>query len=72
MPIYEYHCNRCGKIFEHLIFSTDEVEILTCPSCGQDDTCRLMSTFCCGSSESSGQGAAGPSSSCSPSSGGFS
>ena len=72
MPIYEYQCNQCGKVFEQLVFSSDEIDVCSCPSCGQDDTCRLMSSFCCGASDSSGQTGAGLSSSCSPSSGGFS
>jgi len=72
MPIYEYQCNQCGKIFEQLVFSFDEVETYCCPSCGEGDTCKVMSSFCCGSSESSGLSGQGLSSSCSPSSSGCS
>jgi putative FmdB family regulatory protein len=72
MPIYEFKCNKCEKIFEQLIFSSDEEEKLACPSCGQSDTSRLMSSFSSGS-PSSGKGlSSGFSSSCAPSSGGFS
>ena len=52
MPIYEYKCNQCGNVFEQLVFSCDEVNTYCCPSCGKDDTCKLMSSFCCGSSDS--------------------
>jgi putative FmdB family regulatory protein len=73
MPIYEFKCNKCEKIFEQLIFSSDEEENLACPSCGQRGVAsRLMSSFSSGS-PSSGKGlSSGLSSSCAPSSGGFS
>lgn len=72
MPIYEFKCNKCEKIFEQLIFSSDEEEKLACPLCGERDTCRLMSSFSSGS-PSSGKGLnSGLSSSCATSSGGFS
>jgi len=72
MPIYEFKCNKCGNTFEQLIFSSDEEEKLACPSCGQIDVARLMSSFSSGSS-SSGKGlSSGLSSSCAPSLGGFS
>jgi len=72
MPIYEFKCKKCGKNFEQLIFSSDEEEKLACPSCGQSDTSRLMSSFSSGSSSSSKGLSSGLSSSCSSSSGGFS
>lgn len=72
MPLYEFRCNKCGNVFEQLIFSSDEEEKLACPLCGERDTCRLMSLFSSGSS-SSGKGlSSGLSSSCASSSGGFS
>ncbi|MBW1858194.1 MAG: zinc ribbon domain-containing protein [Deltaproteobacteria bacterium] len=67
MPIYEFKCNKCEKIFEQLIFSSDEEEKLACPSCGKRNTSRLMSSFSSGTVSSSGLA-----SSCAPSSGGFS
>jgi putative FmdB family regulatory protein len=68
MPIYEFQCNKCGKTFEQLVFPSDPQEGYECPSCGVSDTCRLLSSFSCSSSSSSG----GMSSeSCSPQ-GGFS
>jgi len=68
MPIYEFKCNKCEKIFEQLIFSSDEEENLACPSCGQRGVAsRLMSSFSSGTMSSSGLA-----SSCAPSSGGFS
>ncbi len=42
MPIFEFHCQNCGKEFEHLVFRTDEV--VKCPECGQESVNKLMST----------------------------
>ena len=70
MPIYEFQCKKCGNTFEQLIFPSDPDDIAVCPTCGENDTCRLMSSFSCGSSES-GEGASSSSHSCA-SHGGFS
>jgi putative FmdB family regulatory protein len=41
MPIFEFHCNDCGKDFEKLVFGGDpEVE---CPECKKNNCGRLMS-----------------------------
>ena len=72
MPIYEFKCNRCGNIFEQLVFSSDGEDKPICPCCGEGDTCRLMSSFSCGSTSSSRNLDSGLSSACSPSPGGFS
>ena len=43
MPIYEYHCPRCGRDFEKLVFSrTAPVE---CPSCHNPEVEKKFSTF---------------------------
>ncbi len=43
MPIYEYACDPCGKVFEQLILrKSDEAEI-ECPSCGSRTVSRVMS-----------------------------
>lgn len=72
MPIYEYRCNQCGNVFEQLVLSCNEIETYCCPACGDNDTCKLMSSFCCGSSDSPQKVSGGMSSSCSSPSGGFS
>ncbi|MCJ7595247.1 MAG: zinc ribbon domain-containing protein [Desulfobacterales bacterium] len=68
MPIYEFKCNKCGKIFEQLVFASDGEEGILCPSCGKTDTCRLLSSFSCGSSIAGSVSSSG----CAPSTGGFS
>ena len=41
MPIYEFHCERCGGRFERLVDrGTDSVE---CPECGAGRTERVLS-----------------------------
>ncbi|UCG70162.1 MAG: zinc ribbon domain-containing protein [Thermoplasmata archaeon] len=71
MPIYEYKCSKCGCAFEKLVFNSDQGEGLECPNCGNQETCRLMSSFSCGSSSGGGDLGVGASPSCG-SSGGFS
>ncbi|NNF99567.1 MAG: zinc ribbon domain-containing protein [Desulfobacteraceae bacterium] len=51
MPIYEYHCEECGKDFEYLVFGSDCPE---CPECEGKKVCRLMSA--CGFISKSGSG----------------
>ena len=40
MPIYEYHCNKCGEDFECLIMGKSEPE---CTACNSRKVVRLMS-----------------------------
>ena len=34
MPIYEYACGKCGKLFEELVFSAADEAGVACPACG--------------------------------------
>lgn len=43
MPIYEYHCDGCGKDFEVLVFNSSEK--IQCPDCGSKKVKRLLSGF---------------------------
>ncbi len=40
MPIYEYHCKKCNKIFETLIMGDESPK---CPECNTEEVSRLMS-----------------------------
>lgn len=51
MPIYEYTCNDCNKVFEELV-STDPGNPLPCPDCSSKNTKKLMSTVGISSSSS--------------------
>ncbi|MFW5713433.1 MAG: FmdB family zinc ribbon protein [Brevefilum sp.] len=57
MPIYEYHCNDCGKEFEKLMgFSDPRVNAPECPDCQSGNTHKRLSTvasFTRGNSQSS-------------------
>jgi len=41
MPIYEYHCEKCGEDFEYLVIGKTDPE---CTSCSSRKITRLMST----------------------------
>lgn len=69
MPIYEFQCNKCGNTFEQLVLHSDREDDFICPSCGEGDICRLLSSFSCGSSDVAGELGSAPSSGCSPSRG---
>ncbi|CAO0821257.1 Zinc ribbon domain-containing protein [Desulfarculales bacterium] len=55
MPIYEYLCNKCGKSFEHLQFSSDSSDV-ACPHCQSGDISRLISCFATGGGQTSPSG----------------
>ena len=44
MPIYEYHCEKCGHEFEELVFGN---QTPACPKCGAAKPQKLMSRPCC-------------------------
>ncbi len=41
MPIFEYHCTKCDKDFEVLVFGNQKV---TCPHCNGKKIKKLLST----------------------------
>ena len=40
MPIFEYHCSKCDKNFEMLVFGSDKV---SCPHCKGEKVKKLLS-----------------------------
>jgi putative FmdB family regulatory protein len=59
MPVYEYRCVRCERCFETLgTIATRDAEV-SCPSCGQADARRLISTFASISPDGAGVDAGG-------------
>ena len=53
MPIYEYRCQNCGKIFEKFRKMSDSDAGVQCPYCLAEEVERLLSAFAtsgCGSS----------------------
>lgn len=51
MPIYEFHCEACGKDSEVLLPSTDW-QGTTCPQCGSPKLTKKLSVFASGSADS--------------------
>ncbi|MGB9879503.1 MAG: FmdB family zinc ribbon protein [Anaerolineae bacterium] len=43
MPVFEFKCKDCGRVFETLVRSTDEET--SCPACGSKSLARLLSRF---------------------------
>jgi putative FmdB family regulatory protein len=44
MPIYEFHCEKCGKDSE-LLVRTSDWENSECPHCGSKKLAKKFSTF---------------------------
>lgn len=42
MPIYEYRCNSCRKVYDELVLAGREKEI-RCPECRSADKSKLVS-----------------------------
>lgn len=45
MPIFEFKCNRCGKVFESLCFRSSGEDKGPCPSCGSEESEKVLSRF---------------------------
>jgi putative FmdB family regulatory protein len=45
MPLYEYQCKKCEKMFEILLSFRELDDPVKCPDCGSEETDRLLSTF---------------------------
>jgi putative FmdB family regulatory protein len=44
VPIFEYHCQSCGKVFERFTQRTS-TEPPACPACGKPEVERVLSAF---------------------------
>lgn len=53
MPVYEFHCNSCRRVFSVLVRSFSADVVAVCPRCGAQDARRLISRFSVGHSEDS-------------------
>ncbi len=64
MPIYEYECKKCGKIFEVYQRLSEKGDDIKCPVCGTEKPVKRVSSFSsCGSGGfASGYGFSGSSS----------
>ena len=57
MPIYEYRCQSCGKVYEQIRRASEADRDLECPECQSKRIERLISSFASGGcSRTSGGG----------------
>jgi putative FmdB family regulatory protein len=59
MPIYEFQCKECGKVFEKLVLSRTS-EAPKCPDCASALLERIYSTFATSSVVTKSPGACAP------------
>lgn len=45
MPIYEFKCNTCERVFDELVPMNTEGDLLKCPNCSSVGARRLISAF---------------------------
>ncbi|MGI5819375.1 MAG: FmdB family zinc ribbon protein [Armatimonadota bacterium] len=45
MPIYEYECGSCGRVFDLLVSRSKAADSPPCEHCGSPETARIMSGF---------------------------
>lgn len=45
MPVFEYQCERCGRLFDIFMQRREDAAEVACPSCGEKDVRRMLSTF---------------------------
>jgi putative FmdB family regulatory protein len=70
MPIYEYRCHDCQRLFQKLQPVGAGSSGVVCPDCGSSQVERQLSTFASGPSTGSTAGVGGPAAGCGPAGGG--
>lgn len=45
MPIFEFRCKDCGKLYEVLFKSRDEELKVACPACKSEKSEKVLSVF---------------------------
>jgi len=60
MPIFEYECGACGRLFEELVMSSSQK--VACPACGSTGIDKLISAIAksCRGCSSAGGASCGP------------
>jgi putative FmdB family regulatory protein len=51
MPIIEYHCRKCGNVFENIEIDARQDEPV-CPNCGSRNVEKIFSLFSTGKGRS--------------------
>ncbi len=62
MPLYEYRCQGCGRLFERLVRSWNEA--VDCPTCASREVEKQVSTFAFAGTDSGGGMSMGGGGSC--------
>jgi len=44
MPIFDYHCDNCGHLFEKIVSTSDVDKDQKCPKCEYHKTSKKMTT----------------------------
>jgi len=66
MPIYEYHCQSCGSLYEQFVRCGEEPE-LRCPVCGGTEVKKAFSLFGTSGATAGSSGAESAAAGCAPS-----
>ncbi|MFQ5869219.1 MAG: zinc ribbon domain-containing protein [Candidatus Zixiibacteriota bacterium] len=45
MPLHEFRCQSCGRVFEKLVRTSDDTSKLQCPECSSTEVTKLFSAF---------------------------
>jgi putative FmdB family regulatory protein len=45
MPVYEYKCSNCGKVFEITCHLRERDQLAVCPGCGSKKVEPVFSSF---------------------------
>jgi putative FmdB family regulatory protein len=45
MPIYVYHCEKCGEQFEKMLSFSQATQVMECPNCHNPHTKKQVTTF---------------------------
>lgn len=61
MPIYEFECSECGKLFEELVFNLTKIDSVNCPSCESNDVRKRISLMAATTRSNGGSAAPAPS-----------
>ena len=56
MPMYEYRCQECGRVFEMIRRYSDADRDVKCPACESEEVERLLSAFAMSSGSPAGGG----------------
>lgn len=47
MPVYQYRCKGCGKVFEVTCHLDDRKKLAVCPGCGSKKVQQVFTSFVC-------------------------